>query len=200
MRREFTMSDLPTSKEAIKRLQEGNERFVRGELVRPNQGIDRRLEVLKGQTPFAAILGCSDSRVPLKIIFDQGFGDLFVVRVAGNVADDIVSASIEYAAEHLHVPLVVVLGHQNCGAVQAAVKGGSAHGHIPALLEALGPAIEQGRAQGGNDLVEQAIRANVRLTVDTIRDSSLIAPMVREGRTEVVGAYYSLETGKVEFL
>jgi carbonic anhydrase len=200
MRREFTMSDLPTSKEAIKRLQEGNERFVRGELVRPNQGIDRRLEVLKGQTPFAAILGCSDSRVPLKIIFDQGFGDLFVVRVAGNVLDNVVSASIEYAAVHLHVPLVVVLGHQNCGAVQAAVKGGSERGHIPALLDALKPAVEKGRIEPGDDLVEKAVRANVTLTAAALRESSLLSGLVKEGRLEVAGAYYSLETGKVEFL
>jgi carbonic anhydrase len=196
----FIMANLLTGKEAITWLQEGNKRFTGGKNIHPNQEAERRSEVLKGQAPFAAILGCSDSRVPIEIIFDQGIGDLFAVRVAGNVVDDIVSASIEYAVEHLHVPLVVVLGHQNCGAVQAAVKGGSAPGHIPALLEALQPAVEKGRAQAGNDLVDQTVRANVWLTAEAIRDSSLLSGMVKEGKVEVVGAYYSLETGQVEFL
>lgn len=194
------MANLLTGEAALERLQEGNLRFTSGQFIYPHHGADRRSEVLRGQQPFAAILGCSDSRVPLEVIFDQGIGDLFVIRVAGNVADDIVSASIEYAAEHLHVPLVVVLGHQNCGAVQAAVKGGSAPGHIPALLESLQPALEKGRAQGGADLVDQAVRANVTLTVGALRDSDLLSGMVKEGELKVVGAYYSLETGKVEFL
>lgn len=188
-----------TGKEAMARLQEGNSRFTKGNNVHPNQATTRRSEVLQGQAPFAAILGCSDSRVPLEIIFDQGIGDLFVIRVAGNVIDDIVSASIEYAAEHLHVPLIVVLGHQNCGAVQAAVKGGHAPGHIPALVQALQPAVEKGRGEPG-DLIDQAVRANIQLTVQALRDSSLLSKMVKEGETEVVGAYYSLETGRVDFL
>jgi carbonic anhydrase len=194
------MANLLTGKEAIVRLQEGNKRYTDGKSAHPNQGAARRSEVFGGQAPFAAILGCSDSRVPLEIIFDQGIGDLFVIRVAGNVADDIVSASIEYAAEHLQVPLVVVLGHQNCGAVQAAVKGGHAPGHIPSLLEALQPAVEKGRAQLGDDLVDQAVRANVQLTADVIRDSALLSQMVKKGELEVVGAYYSLENGRVDFL
>lgn len=194
------MASLLSGKEAITRLQEGNRRYTDGKNVHPNEGTARRSEVLSGQSPFAAILGCSDSRVPLEIIFDQGIGDLFVIRVAGNITDDIVSASIEYAAEHLHVPLVVVLGHQNCGAVQAAVKGGHASGHIPSLFEALQPAVEQGKAQPGDDLVDQTVRANVRLTVDAIRDSALLSSIVNRGELQVVGAYYSLETGKVEFL
>lgn len=194
------MANLLNGKEAVARLQEGNKRFADGKNVHPNQGAARRSEVFEAQAPFAAILGCSDSRVPLEVIFDQGIGDLFVIRVAGNVADDIVSASIEYAAEHLHVPLVVVLGHQNCGAVQAAVKGGHVPGHIPSLLDALQPAVEKGKAQSGDDLVDQAVRANIRLTADAIRDSGLLSKMVKDGELEVVGAYYSLETGRVEFL
>lgn len=194
------MANLLTGREAIAKLQEGNKRFTEDKRVHPHQGVDRRLEVVKGQAPFAAILGCSDSRVPLKIIFDQGIGDLFVVRVAGNVVDDIVLASIEYAAEHLNVPLIVVLGHQNCGAVQAAVQGGHAPGHIPALFDALQPAVEEARTQAGDDLVEKAVRANVRLTADAIRNSSLLSQLAREGKVEVVGAYYSLETGRVDFL
>jgi carbonic anhydrase len=194
------MANLLTGKDAIAKLQEGNKRFTEDKRVHPHQGADRRLEVVKGQTPFAAILSCSDSRVPLKIIFDQGIGDLFVVRVAGNVLDDIVLASIEYAAEHLNVPLVVVLGHQNCGAVQAVVKGGHAPGHVSALFEALQPAVEKAMAQGGDDLVEKAVRVNIRLTTDAIRDSILLSPLVKQGKLEVVGAYYSLETGRVDFL
>jgi carbonic anhydrase len=194
------MANLLTGKEAILRLQDGNERFRTGQNLNPNQGAERRAEVLKGQSPFAAILGCSDSRVPLEVIFDQGVGDIFVIRVAGNVVDDIVSASIEYAVEHLHVPLVVVLGHQKCGAVQAAVQGGHAPGHIPALLERLQPSVEKGRAQSGDDLVDQAVRANVRLTAGILRDSEILSEAVKRSALEVVGAYYSLETGTVEFL
>lgn len=194
------MANLLTGREAILRLQEGNERFRTGQNLNPNQGAERRAEVLKGQSPFAAILGCSDSRVPLEIIFDQGMGDLFVVRVAGNVADHIVSASIEYAVEHLHVPLVVVLGHQNCGAVQAAVKGGHAPGHLPTLLEALQPAVQLGKAESQDDVVDRTVRANIRLTADAIRNSSVVSGLAREGGVEVVGAYYSLETGGVQFL
>lgn len=189
-----------TGKEAVARLQEGNKRFVESRHIHPNQGTERRSELLKGQEPFTAILGCSDSRVPLEIIFDQGLGDLFVVRVAGNVADDIVSASIEYAVEHLHVPLVVVLGHQNCGAVQSAVKGGHAPGHLPTLLEALQPAVQLGKAESQDDVVDRAVRANIRLTADAISNSGVVSGLAREGGVEVVGAYYSLETGRVEFL
>jgi carbonic anhydrase len=198
--RRVGMANVLTGDEAVARLREGNRRFVKGLSTHPDQGMDRCFEVCKGQSPFVAILGCSDSRVPLEIIFDQGIGDLFVVRVAGNVTDDMVSASIEYAAEHLHVPLVVVLGHQYCGAIQAAMQGGEVPGHLPSLMQALQPALERGRAQGGNDPVEQAVRANIELTTNALRNSRLLSQIVNQGTLKVVGAYYSLETGRVDFL
>ena len=110
-------------------------------MKRPNQGVERRKELVEGQHPFAIILCCSDSRVPPEVIFDQGLGDLFIVRTAGNVFDNIALGSIEYAVEHLEVPLLVVLGHGQCGAVTATVEGGHAPGHISNVVEAIQPAV-----------------------------------------------------------
>ena len=186
--------------EAVQRLLEGNQRYTGGRSIHPNQGTDRREEVQRGQTPFAVILGCSDSRVPPEIIFDQGVGDLFVIRVAGNIVDDAVLGSIEYAAEHLGVGLVVVLGHQRCGAVQAAVKGGEARGHVAALIEAISPAVYEARTLPG-DVVDNAIRASVRRSVSLLRTSRpLLGDLVRGGKLEVIGAYYRLEGGTVEIV
>ena len=186
--------------EAVQRLLEGNQRYTRGRSIHPNQGFERREEVQRGQTPFAVILGCSDSRVPPEIIFDQGVGDLFVIRVAGNIVDDAVLGSIEYAAEHLGVGLVVVLGHQRCGAVQTAVKGGEARGHVTALIEAISPAVYEARTLPG-DLVDNAIRASVRRSVSLLRTSRpLLGDLVRGGKLEVIGAYYRLEGGTVEIV
>jgi len=124
-------------KEAIGELMAGNRRYAAGELSHPNTSLARRAELREGQTPFAVILGCSDSRVPPEILFDRGQGDLFVIRVAGNVIDDIVLGSIEYAALYLATPLVLVLGHSACGAVAAARSGGELEGHIPFIADAL---------------------------------------------------------------
>jgi carbonic anhydrase len=134
-----------TGDQALQELMNGNKRYVAAELAHPNQTAARRAEVAKGQDPFAIIVGCSDSRVPPEIIFDQGLGDLFVTRVAGNIVDDVVLGSIEYAAEHLGVPLIVVLGHKRCGAVEAAAKGGDAPVHIRSLVEAIKPAIKKAK-------------------------------------------------------
>ena len=122
--------------QALKKLLEGNERCRSGQAQHPRQDARRRKEITKGQKPFAVIVGCSDSRIPPPMIFDQGLGDLFVIRVAGNIADSVVLGSIEYAVEHLGCKLVVVLGHGKCGAVTAAAEGGKAPGHIEAVLKA----------------------------------------------------------------
>ena len=181
-------------------LLEGNQRYVAGQPAHVHQSIERRTEVVAGQHPGAIVLTCSDSRVPPEILFDQGIGDIFVVRTAGNVADDVALGSIEYAVEHLGVQLVVVLGHQKCGAVAATVQGGEVPGHLPSIVNAIKPAVDQTRGQGG-DPVDNAVRANVRLIVAQLRACQpILAEQVHTGHLKVVGAYYSLETGAVSLI
>ena len=149
-----------TPDEALKQLVEGNARFVSGHLTHagPEQIAEARSAGTKGQSPFAVIVGCSDSRVGPEIVFDQGLGDLFVVRTAGEVVDAMALGSIEYAVEHLGSALILVLGHEHCGAVAAAVAGAKQPGHIQAVLDAIAPAVKQTKGQPG-DPVENAIRA-----------------------------------------
>ena len=185
--------------EALQKLQDGNTRFVQSKVRHPHQSREHRIDLTAGQQPFAVILGCADSRIPPEIIFDQGIGDLFVIRVAGNILDDVVLGSIEYAVDHLGVQLIVVLGHENCGAVTATVQGGEAHGHIPALLEAIQPAVDEAQAQGGK-ILENAIRINASRMAEQIESSSpILAAAKQAGALEVKAMYYHLETGKVEF-
>ena len=134
---------------ALAALIEGNRRYQAQHVTHPHQNAARRAELAAGQHPIAAVLSCADSRVPPEIVFDQGLGDLFVVRVAGNITDDVVLGSLEYAVEHLGVPLVVVLGHYKCGAIQAAVEGGTPHDHVASLVAALKPSVEAVRPEGG---------------------------------------------------
>lgn len=184
---------------ALKQLMDGNDRYMNG-LKHPKRGAKRRVEVAKGQHPIAIILGCSDSRVPPEILFDQGLGDLFIVRVAGNIADPVVLGSIEYAAEHLGTPLLMVLGHERCGAVAATVQGGEAPGHIGSLVEAIRPAVNETRGMAG-DPVDNAVVMNVRNVVAELRRSRpLLAHMVEEKKLTVVGGYYDLDTGAVELV
>jgi len=178
----------------------GNRRYAAGEAEHPNQSGKRRAEVAGGQMPFAVVLGCSDSRVPPEIIFDAGLGDLFVVRVAGNIIDDVVLGSIEYAAVHLGTPLVVTLGHASCGAVTTAVSGGDAEGHMHCLVSAIRPAIEKVEHRPGN-LTDHAIRANAKLAAEQMTElSSVLAGLVRAGKLQIIAAYYDLATGRVEIL
>jgi len=184
--------------QSLKMLMMGNERFVKKTPLHPNQSLERRQEILGGQHPFAVILGCSDSRVPPEIIFDQGMGDLFVIRVAGYILNEGIIASIEYAVDHLAVPLVVVLGHQQCGAVKATVEGGEGHGHILHLLQAIQPAVKEAKGQPGN-LLENAIRAHVRRVVQQLNETPpFLQKKVREGGLTIVGSYYDLSSGQVE--
>jgi len=192
------MADM-TTKDPIELLLEGNKRYVEGKSIHPNQGSSKRTELSSGQKPFAVILGCSDSRVPPEILFDQGIGDLFVIRVAGNIVDDVVLGSIEYAVEHLGTKLVVILGHSKCGAVKATVKGGEAHGHIWSIANIIMPAVEKARGQQG-DIVENAIKNNMEMTIEKIKSSEpILTKAVKEGRVKVIGAYYDIESGVVEF-
>ena len=191
-----TLEKAPTPEAVLDELRAGNAHHVAHQYTHPHQTSARQRELAQGQHPHAVILSCSDSRVPPEVVFDQGLGDLFVVRVAGNVAGDHELASIEYAVEHLHSPLVVVLGHQSCGAVTAAAEGGHAPGHLPALLHAIQPAVEKARAMQG-DLIGNAVKTNVDMAVDQVREDPVLATPLKQGQLRVVGAVYSLETGKV---
>ncbi len=187
-------------RKALAALVEGNRRYQSLHLAHPHQNGARRAELAAGQHPIAAVLSCADSRVPPEIVFDQGLGDLFVVRVAGNIVDDFVLGSLEYAVEHLHVPLVLVLGHYKCGAVQAAVEGGAPHDHVASLLAALKPRVDAVRPEGG-DVAAHAVVANVRAVAAQLAASEpVLRHAVAGHKLRVVGAVYDLQTGKVEFL
>jgi carbonic anhydrase len=187
--------------EAISKLKEGNGRYTSGNLQHPGQTTERRTELAKTQHPYAAIVSCSDSRVPPEIVFDQGLGDLFIVRVAGNVINDEGLGSIEYTVDHLGTRLILVLGHQSCGAVQAArdtiAAKGKAPGHIESLVTAIKPAVET----TAKDDLETTIKANVKNVVQALRSSTpILKAEVDSGKIQVVGGYYSLDTGAVTFL
>src|SRR5882724_1934884 len=214
--------------EAISRLKEGNSRFTAGNPQHPHESVDerkymaadsyenagmislgmtseqaakRRAELAKSQHPFAIILSCSDSRVPPEIVFDQGLGDLFIVRVAGNVLNDEGLGSIEYGVEILGARLIVVLGHQSCGAVDAAMKTvaakGKAPGHIQSLVTAIKPVVD---STPKADL-DTMIKANVKHVVDALRSSTpILKARVQSGDVQVMGGYYTLDTGAVTFL
>jgi carbonic anhydrase len=189
-----------TPDQALERLKDGNRRFVENRLQHPHQTPEWRAEITSGQHPFAQILSCSDSRVVPEILFDTGIGDLFVLRVAGNVVDDAILGSLEYGAAHLNIPLTVVLGHTCCGAVTAACEGADTGDHIIALMESLSPAVESARGQGG-DFVENTVRTNVRLETEVLRQSEpTLAPLSERGAIRIVGAIYDIATGRVEWL
>lgn len=194
------MAEKKIVNETLKQLLEGNERCRMGKAKHPRQDARRRAEIAKGQKPLAVVVGCSDSRIPPPMIFDQGLGDLFVIRVAGNIVDNVGLGSIEYAVEHLGCKLVVVLGHGKCGAVTAAAEGGTAPGHIEAVLKPIRPAVRKAAKLEG-DLIDNAIRTNVHRVVKKIKTAKpILAEMVEKGQVEVVGAYYDINTGKVEVL
>jgi carbonic anhydrase len=184
---------------ALNQLVEGNRRYVNNNRTYPNQSHSNRLFLKKGQKPHTVILGCSDSRVPPEHVFDQGFGDLFVIRVAGNVIDDIVLGSIEYAVEHLGAGLVMVLGHSDCGAVQAARSYHELGGHLPSISEAIKEAVKS-VAVGFDDL-NSIVRAHAKITAGHLRRSlPVLAPIVESGKLDVVSAFYDFDTGIVELL
>ena len=191
-------SDL-TPDEALSKLMEGNQRFVTSRRLNPHQDAARLTEVATGQTPFAAILSCADSRVVPEIAFDQGIGDLFVVRVAGNITTIEDLASEEYAVGVLGTPLLLVLGHERCGAVAATLQGGELPGVIESLVVAIRPAIEASKAEPG-DRLTNAVKANVRLQVQRLHNSSMIASAVQAGKLKIVGAYYDLDTGEISLV
>lgn len=183
--------------EALQRLIDGNNRFIQQKRTYPDQSLERLQLVAKAQYPFAAILGCADSRVPTELIFDQGIGNLFVVRVAGNVVNDIILGSLEYATSILGSPLIVVLGHRRCGAVAEAIKNEFLPGKIGNVVEGIKPAIAKAKLVTG-DMNENAIIANIQYQADKLqKNSTILAQLVGKGKLKVVGASYDIETGKI---
>jgi carbonic anhydrase len=199
-----------TIDEAIVRLQEGNKRFVSG--VRSIESIvkqQQRSHLVKGQEPFAIILGCSDSRVPAELVFDQGLGDLFVIRIAGNIVAPSQIGSVEFAIARFNTPLVVVLGHSNCGAVCATIDALKGDSEAPSsnelsIVNRIRPVVEpllETELRNDNDkLIDVAIRANIKYSVNQLRHASeRIETYLQQGRIRIIGAEYCLDSGEVEF-
>jgi carbonic anhydrase len=185
-------------------LKEGNARYVAGKPLHPHQEVERRHELAAaGQEPLATILACADSREPVELIFDRGVGDLFVIRVAGNVAGVSELATVEYGVTHLGTPLLVVLGHSQCGAVTAVVKDAELHGHLPALAALIKPAADKAKieAHSPEATVPDAIRNNVWLQIENlVRRSELIREAAAGHKVQIVGAIYDIANGKIQWL
>jgi carbonic anhydrase len=214
----MTEGPVASPQEALQRLMEGNQRFAANRLSDPNRSPQRRTAVANSQQPFATILGCVDSRVPPEIVFDRGIGDLFVIRTAGQVIDEAVLGSIEFGSFELKIPLIVVLGHERCGAIKASIEalehGGkdkgrhgkkeSSHsaepGDIGYLVQGLRPAVEKAKSWGMGDLAENAMRANVSLTVQRLKKSPVLSAAEESGRLKIIGARYDLDSGAVDVL
>ena len=180
-----------TGNEAQEKLMEGNKRFLTGNLAKKDIGESRRQELAKGQQPFATVLTCSDSRVAPEIIFDQGLGDVFIVRVAGNVVEPTTLGSIEYGVEHLHTPLLIIMGHEKCGAVQATLEAkGEPEGNIGAILKKIKPAVETAKKAGKDkdNTLELAIKENIKNTYNDIMKSKIVSELVHEGKVKVIAA------------
>lgn len=187
---------------ALQLLVDGNKRFVSATVLPDDLGTAKRKKLIdEGQKPFAVIVTCSDSRVPPELIFDQGLGDLFVIRVAGNVIDSVGMGSIQYAVEHLHVPLVVVLGHEKCGAVHATIAGGELPGSLPSIAQRIQPSVDKVKTEHGesHSNESQVIEANVDASVEILNNDVLLKHMIETGAVKALGAVYQLETGLVKF-
>jgi len=180
--------------EALAQLYRGNARFVKGEITAPNRNMARLREVAGGQKPFAAFLGCADSRVPIEIVFDQGFGDLFVTRIAGNVADPAIIGSLEFGTQVLGAQVLYVLGHSKCGAVSATMTGGDVPGQISTLYQHIRRA-----AKEANGNLDVAITRNVQIQAEILSEASpVIAKRIKEGSLVLAGGVYDLDTGLVQ--
>ncbi len=184
---------------ALRQLMEGNKRFVAQKRKSPNQDIVRLNEVAKGQKPYAAILGCADSRVPSEIVFDQGLGDLFVCRVAGNIAIAEEIGSLEFGAAVLGTKVIMVMGHERCGAVDAALKGTPVPGKIGSLLDAIRPSLAKAKTLSGDPL-ENACKANIAYQIEQLKTSPVLTELITAGKLKIVGGYYDLDTGTVSLV
>jgi carbonic anhydrase len=190
---------MPTPEKALEQLLEGNAHFVNNTSVHLSYLTEAKDNLLEKQTPFAAIVGCSDSRVPPELIFDTGLGDLFVIRDAGNVVGPIEMDSAEFAAATLKVPIIVVLGHQNCGAVKATLVGRENVPELDNIFPLIDAALHQCKIDE-KDVLVNAIKCNVKKGVETLKQSPSIAPLLQQKKVKVVGAYYEIATGKVTLL
>ena len=194
-----------TPDEALALLKAGNERFKTGAPTHPHLGSKRLIETAAGQHPIATILSCSDSRVPPEVLFDNGIGDIFAIRVAGNVVGVDEMGSAEYGFDHLGTSLMVVMGHTKCGVVTAVATHATVHGHIPALVDPINEAVEATRKKypsaTDSDLLPEAARANVFQSIATLlKESDSVRERVESGKAQLVGAIYDVETGNVEWL
>lgn len=190
-----------SAEEAMLKLEQGNNRFISLKMKHPDSTKKRRLEMLKGQHPFVVILSCSDSRVPPELIFDQGLGDIFEIRNAGNVLDEHIIGSIEYAVMHCGVKLIVIMGHQDCGAIAATLSGKSETKYIKSLEEAIQPAVNDCVKNGREVNSDNVVKVHVMQDIEELlsQDTELVKYM-KENNVKIVPAYYHLDTGKVEFL
>jgi carbonic anhydrase len=182
---------------ALQTLMEGNQRFSKDKSLHLDRTSERRQELISNQTPFAAIVGCSDSRVAPEIIFDQGIGDLFIVRVAGNVVGPLEQDSIDYSVLYLKSSIIMVLGHEDCGAVKAVIGGNTKD--IEAVAELIQPAVDATKMQKDNR-VENTIKTNAKMTAEQLRNSPALSGMIAKKKLSIVAAYYNFHTGKVELL
>ncbi len=186
-----------SAKEALKKLLEGNKRFVSGNLEHPNRCNVRRGELLTGQTPFVAILGCSDSRTPVEILFDQGIGDIFVVRVAGNILAEEVIGSLAYAVNELDVNLIVVMGHDHCGTITSALKDDNSCIYVKSLIDKIKPLIS---SHNTLEDLEKITKRNVENVVNQLKNLNIVFNnKISDNKLEIIGSYYDLETGVVDF-
>lgn len=195
----FALAQPPTPSEELAKLMKGNERFVAGIYTHPDLSNEAKTKLVEKQTPFATVISCSDSRVPPELIFDCGLGELFIIRDAGNVIGPIELGSVEYSIVYLKVPLIIVMGHQNCGAVKGAMQD---HGNVPELRDVFS-LIDKGLKTCvpiDSDPLVNAICCNVQNNVNVLKKSKAIAPLIKKNQVKVVGAYYEIETGKVTLL
>jgi len=194
-----------TADQALARLKEGNQRFLEGRARFPTVQKEVLAKMARGQQPYATVLGCSDSRVPPELLFDAGFGELFIIRVAGNVLGPSIAGSLQYAGAHLHTPLFVIMGHEGCGAIEAALafkhRGVTQRSRIQALLENILPALDglDGNLPHGEQM-RLAVEANVRWTVKAVLESPEGRARLAEGVMRLVGAVYEISAGRVRFL
>lgn len=198
-------AQLPSADEFLAILKKGNERFAAGKPEYPHEGAARRAETAAGQHPIATVVSCSDSRVPPEILFDEGIGDLFIVRVIGNIGSVDETGSAEYGVEHLETPLLVVLGHTKCGAVTAAVTHAEVHGSIPPLLAHINPSVRTAKHDHpglkGDELIAETVKTNVFHSIQELFNrSQIIRHRVGNGKLKVVGAIYDIQSGTVNWL
>jgi carbonic anhydrase len=184
---------------SLQKLMEGNQRYVNDEPRNLGELEEKRKELLSSQAPFAIVIGCSDSRVPPEIIFDQSLGDIFVVRVAGNVTGSIEMDSIEFSADQLHTPLIVVLGHQGCGAVKAVLEGKAAENELENIAPLIQQAVDQTKKLPGDPLTN-AIKENIKINRKRLEANPVLRSLIKREQLKIIGGYYELESGIVEII